>query len=218
MAVKAPTVRDETIDDVDAAVALLRLRKDIDPRRIIVVGHSLGATLAPRIAAGNASVSAIVMLAATARPLPSVAIEQIEYVMAMKGVPTPEQRSELEKLKHDAARAQAARPGDEGREFMNVPLSWWADLNVYDPVATSSALSIPVLVLQGGRDYQVTRADYELFHRGLTGRKNVEFHLFPELNHLFMSGAGVPGPAEYDVAGHIDIRVINAIADFARRF
>jgi len=58
LAVKAPTVNDETIDDVDRAVDLLRSWTEVDAGRIIVVGHSLGATVAPRIAARNAFVAA----------------------------------------------------------------------------------------------------------------------------------------------------------------
>jgi dipeptidyl aminopeptidase/acylaminoacyl peptidase len=44
------TVKEETIDDVVAAVALLGKTPGVDPRRIFVLGHSLGGMVAPRIA------------------------------------------------------------------------------------------------------------------------------------------------------------------------
>jgi uncharacterized protein len=40
--IKNLTVREETIDDALLAVKLLRSRSDIDPKRIFVLGHSLG--------------------------------------------------------------------------------------------------------------------------------------------------------------------------------
>jgi len=44
------TVKEETIDDALAAVALLHQTEGIDPARIFVLGHSLGGYLLPRIA------------------------------------------------------------------------------------------------------------------------------------------------------------------------
>jgi len=42
----------------------------------------------------------------------------------------------------------------------------------------------------------------------------VQVETFPALNHLFIAGAGKPGPAEYQTPGHVDGAVIGAIADF----
>ena len=157
------------------------------------------------------------MLVPAARPLLSVTVEQIEYIMSLKGAQTSEQKSHLEQLKRDAKRVEAARPGDEGPAFMNAPLSWWADLNVYNPVANAAALSLPILILQGGRDYHVTTADFDPFFKGLATRSNVSMRLFPALNHLFMTGAGVAGSGDYNSAGHVDVEAIQAIAEFARK-
>ena len=55
----------------------------------------------------------------------------------------------------------------------------------------------PMLILQGGRDYQVTTEDFENWKAALGGRKDVEFHLYPKLNHLFYEGEGILTPLEY---------------------
>ncbi|CAN5818315.1 hypothetical protein BH24ACI5_BH24ACI5_24340 [soil metagenome] len=47
------TVKDETIDDAIAAVQVLRSTPGVDPNRIVVLGHSLGGMLVPRIAAAG---------------------------------------------------------------------------------------------------------------------------------------------------------------------
>jgi hypothetical protein len=40
-----------------------------------------------------------------------------------------------------------------------VPAPYWLDLRDYQPVEAAATLDIPILILQGGRDYQATVAD-----------------------------------------------------------
>jgi pimeloyl-ACP methyl ester carboxylesterase len=63
------TVKEEAIDDAGAAVALLRNRTGIRANRIYVLGHSLGAMLAPRIAAADPAVAGLVLMAGPVRSL-----------------------------------------------------------------------------------------------------------------------------------------------------
>ena len=75
-------------------------------------------------------------------------------------------------------------------------------------------------MLQGERDYQVTRADYDGWVRALGGRANAKLKLYPGLNHLFERGEGPSTPAEYDRPGlHVAAEVISDVAAFvtARR-
>ena len=69
-----------------------------------------------------------------------------------------------------------------------------------------------MLILQGGRDYQVTRVEYDGWLKALSGRPNVAFKLYPSLNHLFMEGAGKSTPQEYDKRGPVSQTVIDDIA------
>jgi dienelactone hydrolase len=131
------TVHEEVIEDALAAVALLRARPEIDPRRIVVLGHSLGAMLAPRIAGEDAKIAAIIMLAPSARPLGAVVVEQMEYVASLAGPPDAPTRARLDALKAEAARADALKAGDSGPPIMNLPRSYWADLNAYNPAAAA---------------------------------------------------------------------------------
>jgi fermentation-respiration switch protein FrsA (DUF1100 family) len=72
---------------------------------------------------------------------------------------------------------------------------------------------MPLLVLQGGRDYQVTpEDDFALFQAALQDRANATLKLYPELNHLFIAGEGTPRPEEYNVAGHVSEEVVNDLA------
>jgi dienelactone hydrolase len=210
----ASTVREETMDDAVSAVALLRAHPEIDPGSIVILGHSLGGMLAPRIVEGGHGIAAAVLLAAAARPLPAIMVEQVEYLASLGGPPDEAAKKQLEQIKSDADRALAAKPGDAGPPIMGAPPAYWADLNTYDPAATAAKLSMPLLILQGGRDYQVTAEDLQRFRSALAGHPNVTIRDFPRLNHLFIAGEGKSRPDEYGIPGHVDVSVIDAIATF----
>src|SRR5205085_5456531 len=74
------TVNEEVVEDAKAAIELLSAEPRIDRRRIIVLGHSLGGTLAPRIAAEDPRTAGIVILAGAARPFEDLLVEQLRYL------------------------------------------------------------------------------------------------------------------------------------------
>jgi hypothetical protein len=74
-----------------------------------------------------------------------------------------------------------------------------------------------MLVLQGGRDYQVTSRDLDRFKAVLTGHTNATIREFPRLNHLFMTGDGKSRPEDYNRLAHVEAEVIEAIAAFVNR-
>ncbi len=76
----------------------------------------------------------------------------------------------------------------------------------------AATLSVPLLVLQGERDYQVTIDDFRRWQEALSGKANVELRTYATLNHLFMAGEGPSTPQEYDVPGHVAPEVVNDIA------
>jgi dienelactone hydrolase len=208
------TVREETVEDAVAAVALLRSRAEIDPSRVVVLGHSLGGTLAPRIAKDEPGIAALVIMAGAARPIYDLLIEQLEYIAALDGPPDAKALEEIAKVKSEAARARIAKADDNGPAILHAPPAYWADLNAYDAAATAGSLTLPMLILQGGRDYQVTAKDLDRFKVALAGHANVTIQEFPRLNHLFIAGDGKSRPEDYNRLGHVDAEVIEAVAAF----
>jgi dienelactone hydrolase len=208
------TVREETTDDALAAVALLAKRAEIDAGRIVIVGHSLGGMLAPRIAEGGTGIAAVVIMAGPTRPLPTIMVEQIDYIATLDGPADETAKNRIDAIKREAARAMAAQASDVGPMMLGAPAAYWADLNTYDPAAAAAKLSLPLLILRGGRDYQVTAADLQRFKTALAGHPNVTIREFPRLNHLFMSGDGKSRPEEYQKPAHVDAAVIETLAGF----
>jgi uncharacterized protein len=214
------TVKDETIDDALAAAALLQKTKGIDPKRVFILGHSLGGFLMPRIAlaAKPLGIAGFISLAGLTRPLEDTLIRQMTYLYGLAGnTLSDEDRKRLEDLKGQAARIKALGDADKGStvKLLGAMPSYWLDLVGYDPPETAKSVAKPMLFLQGGRDYQVTTEDLENWKKALGGRKDVEFRLYPKLNHFFYAGEGVLVPLEYmQKHGSVAPEVIEDIAAF----
>lgn len=212
------TPKEETIDDALAAVKLLGNHPEIDPGRIFVLGHSLGGTLAPRIGAASADVAGLVVLAGTARPLEDVILDQTTYLLGLQtGLSAAERTAQIDEVRGQVAKVKdpALSADTPAAELpLGIPAAYWLDLRGYDPPAAAAGLAKPVLVLQGGRDYQVTTADYDLWRAALAGRAGADFKLYPDLNHLFMTGSGKSIPAEYESVGHVAAPVVADIASW----
>ncbi len=102
------TVEDETISDARAAVALVATQPKVNPKQVFLLGHSLGAFLAPRIATGDLQIAGIVMLAANARPLEKIVLEQIHYLAAMNGTPTEAEQKSIDAAEEGAKQIESA--------------------------------------------------------------------------------------------------------------
>ncbi len=205
------TLEDEVIDDAIAAAELLRKHKDIDPKRVYVLGHSLGGTLAPYIAQKDGKLAGIVIMAGSARSILDLLEEQTEYIATLGGQPSEKDRQELDKLKQQLAAIRAGKTQDVTEPILSVPAVYWERLHKLDPAGVAAKLETPMLILQGGRDYQVTKKDFTLWKERLGNHKSVTLKLFDDLNHLFIAGQGPSTPAEYQQAGHVDEKVIGAI-------
>ena len=96
-----------------------------------------------------------------------------------------------------------------------VPASYWLDLRSYRPVEVAAALGRPMLLLQGGRDYQATITDdLAGWKSGLAHNPNVTITIYDPDNHLFFPGTGPSAPAEYERAQHMDPAVVADIASW----
>jgi len=209
------TVEDETISDARAAVALVATQPKVNPRQIYLLGHSLGAFLAPRIATGDSQIAGIVMLAANARPLEKIVLEQIHYLAAMNGTSTEAEQKKIEAAEDGAK--QIERPDlkpDDKIEFLGATMygAYWLDLRAYDPLKTAAKLKIPIFIAQGGRDYQVTPSNFQAWSDALANNRNVTLRIYPDLDHLFMHGTGASKPADYARPDHVSAEVVESIA------
>jgi dienelactone hydrolase len=209
-ALKNFTVADETVDDAAKAAALLRTQKEVDPAKVYVLGHSLGGYVAPRIADEDGKLAGLIIMAANVRPVEDLVIEQLQWMGA--------QQSAIDQAKAVQAKVKKLEPGDEDSPaVMGAPPTYWLDLKGYNPAEKAKTLGLPMLILQGERDYQVTMTDFGLWKAALGNTKGVTLKSYPSLNHLFVAGEGKSLPAEYNKPGHVDAAVVDEIATFVKR-
>lgn len=208
---------DETTDDAVAAIAALRAAPGIDPSRVYVLGHSQGGMLGPRIVARSAPVAGLILLAAPARPLLDILPEQNRYLFGADGTIEPAEQAFLDELagKIAAVRGGAAIAAKDTP--LGLPAGYWRAFETIDPVADAQAITTPILLLQGGRDFQVVTADWQRWHAALADDPRVTFKHYPALNHLGIAGEGAGTLAEYQVAGHVDAQLVADIADWIDR-
>ena len=206
------TVQDETIDDAIAAVNTLNESSFVDHSRIFTLGHSLGGMLAPRIGVQDHRIAGLMILAGPTRHLEDLMLEQTRYLANLSGLNQSEQLASLEQLVIKVKMLNISL----GEDILGAPKAYWADLATYDPVVTAESLHVPLLILQGKRDYQVTMTDFARWNETFFGNTSVTLKTYPTLNHLFITGTGVPTNIEYSVEGHVAEEVVVDIATWVK--
>ncbi|MEL7608582.1 MAG: alpha/beta fold hydrolase [Bacillota bacterium] len=211
----AITVNEESVQDAVAAFKLLASCDRIDPNRVFVLGHSLGGMLIPMIAEQTPDAAGYVMMAAPARKLQDLILEQYEYILSLD--PGEDAEQTLDKIREQvqAVNTLDANSDLTPDQLLGIPRNYWLNLNAYDPIKALQAVASPVLILQGERDYQVTMTDFNLFKDALQARADVKFISYPKLNHLFMAGEGEKStPEEYYTPSSVDSVPLNDIAQW----
>jgi len=207
------TVMEETVLDARLAVDVLRGQPEVAPDRVCLLGHSLGGMLAPRIAQGQTGVRAIIILAGTTRKLEDVMLDQIQYIAKLDGEVSKEEQAKIDAVSAEVERIKKLTPADrEKTSILGAGSAYWLDLNRYDAVALAQKVKKPILVLQGGRDYQVTMEDLKGWQEVKSNRPGVTVKVYPPLNHIFAAGKGTCTPQEYSNPSHVAQEVVRDIA------
>lgn len=195
------TVKEEVVDDALAAVKLLRRTAKIDSNRVFVLGHSLGGSVIPRIGLADPRIAGLIMMAGCGtEPMEAMVRRQLTYIASLNGPITADVQKTVDE------QAQAI--------LRNAPASYTDDLRGYLPQSAAMAMTLtaPMLILHGARDYQATREGFDTWKQTLSGKANAAFRLYPDLNHLFMTGVGMATPGEYTKPGNVAEAVVNDIA------
>lgn len=207
------TMSDDYVPHAVEAVRQLRSHDRVDPARVFVLGHSMGGKIAPRVAAAG-SVAGLVIMAGDTQPMHVAAVRVARYLASLD--PPRLDATALAAIEQQAARVAdpALSHSTPASELLfGYSGSYWLDVRGYDPVATAAALPLPMLILQGGRDYQVTvDDDLSGWQQSLGGRDEVTIRVIPADDHLFFAGEGRSTPSDYDVPAHVDGEVVNIIA------
>ncbi len=215
--VKNFTVNEETIEDAVLAAQLLLKTPNVNPKKVFVLGHSLGGYLIPRIGEKDRTIAGLISFAGVTRPLEDVIPEQYAYIFGLDGTISPAEQTQLDEVKKISAKIRSLKETDRasGEVYFGASAPYYLDLQNYNPPQVAAKLKQPMLILQGESDYQVTMQDFANWKNALGKRKNVVFKSYPKLTHAFAETTGdKPGPQDYDKPNHVNAQVIGDIADW----
>lgn len=209
----------ETVDDAIAAAIWAKTQPEIFADSIYVLGHSQGGLLAPRIAERTEGLAGIIIVAGLARAYEDAFIEQITYISSLTDSSNSSAQKQLADIKRQVDNVKKLGT-PEFNDTIPLPLGsprhYWEFANKYKPVEVAVKLTLPMLILQGERDYQVTMEDFGLWRLGLIKKKNAFFKSYPKLNHLLQEGSGKSTPFEYYRVSPVAGYVMDDITEFIR--
>lgn len=206
-------------DDTRAQIAYLRTRKEIDPRRIALLGHSEGGIIAPQIAATDPQLAAIVLLAGPALTGADISRAQLRESLAQQtGISEADKQKAI--AEQEAIIQAVLAGGDLSAYPPEVRLPWVKEFWSYDPLPTMKNVKQPVLILQGALDQQVTAEQAAMLEKTARagGNKDVTTQVFPMLNHLFLPSK-TGSPSEYNTLtdAAVPAQVLQTIGDWLQK-
>lgn len=200
-------------NDVRAAIAYLKTRKEIDYRLIGLVGHSEGGLIAPMVA-GDTDVAFIVLLAAPGVSGSQILLKQIELSTRSQGVDEEHVQREVRinrgilelfsqygedesfetRLKEYVISNNNIPQGVDEKEIIKMLVSrfrrpWMRYFVKYDPASSLKRIKCPVLALNGEKDVQVAADNLVVIEKAIRqgGNDNVTVKKIPNMNHLFQT-------------------------------
>jgi dienelactone hydrolase len=206
----------ETVEDAVAAFNFLKKQTGVDTNSIFIAGHSQGALCAPLIAKGCKNLKGLILLAAPARSLLEILPEQLDYIASLK-----KNISETEEANFNALKWQvknALKPDLNLKSKVSLPFNakpkyWLFDRN-YKVLDEAKKLGMPMLLLQGGRDYNVVKKDYDLWLLAMSDKSNFKSVFYDDLDHLFFEGKGMAKPEDVLKPNHVSPKITEKIAEF----
>lgn len=225
-------------DDAEALFRFLRKQPHINPRLVGMMGHSEGGAIAPMVAARNAKVAFVVMLAGQGCTGKEVLLQQNEAIFRQQGLsdsllllrlacmdslfslpnPTTESVKALlqrQGLTSSQREAIGMTKGFEYQMAQQLSTPWMQAFLRIDPKEYLPQVQCPLLAIGGGRDCQVLSGpNLEAIHKLTVHNPRVETYAPETLNHL-MQHCSTGAPSEYlFIEETVAPEVMRRVADF----
>ena len=189
------TVREEVIEDAVLASEMLKNDPRIDSENVFIIGHSMGAMLAPRIDAEGGNFKGLILMAGTLDTLEGVLFRQLEEMKNGKSKIMAWVASAQEKKFRKSFKNLYELSDEEAKKIPyagGVNLYYFKEMGEHRAADYLEKNEKPVLIMQGTKDLQVNvERDFGGYKRAFGERDNFSFRLYEGLNHCFV-------PALYD--------------------
>jgi len=192
---------DDYIDDIHAALRFLQAQPEVDPARIVFIGHGEGAYLATSLISQRDDLkTGLIVIGMSGRTIGKMLRDEFSGRMTEAGRPPAEinavlrkteritrallyNRSELLNEKFDES-----DPYDSVLRGLLTEMPRTVSLMVNDPLQALIAVRTPILILQGEKDLEVTLRDSGFLEEALKRTYHPDFTVktLPEMDHLLM--------------------------------
>ncbi|MBW3625846.1 MAG: alpha/beta hydrolase [Armatimonadetes bacterium] len=226
-------------DDALAGVKYLRGRKEIDPKRVGLYGHSEGGSVVPLAASRSKDVAFIVLAGASVLSADQIILSQVEAIAPTFGESPEQVRQNLEALRlafetlraekdDDAAKARLAkllkerqpnRPQEEAmRQYGGFFSPYFRFHLSHDQPATIRKVRCPILVVNGGKDLLILeKINLAPMKAALKGHPDATVKLLPNVNHMLQT-AVTGSPEEYNrIEETVSPEALKEITDWIRQ-
>jgi pimeloyl-ACP methyl ester carboxylesterase len=178
-------------EDARVVFKWLSQRKDIDSKRIVLVGHSEGAWVALLAASREKKFAAVVAIAGPSSTGAELILEQQQAALALSNLQPAEReaRVALQRQIHTAAMTGKGWEGVPENLRKQADTPWFQSVLAFDPANTIKNVRQPLLVVHGALDKQVPVAHAErlaTLARTVGDSKTVELTLVRGVNHLLV--------------------------------
>jgi uncharacterized protein len=229
--------------DVEAALAYLQTRKEVDKQQIGLIGHSEGGLIAPIVASRNKDVAYTVLLAGPGIRGSEILLMQQELIGRANGVPE-EELQEAQRVntiafgivleEQDQAAMETKLRAYLTEEYDKLPDSlredgmieqvmaqlntpWMLTFMRFDPATALQLVQCPVLALNGSKDLQVPAdANLAAIETALKtgGNRQITIVKLDGLNHLFQE-CTTGSPSEYlEIEQTFSPQALTAVSDW----
>ena len=209
-------------EDVRAVVQFLRKRKDVDPDRIVLFGHSEGGLIALQAASRDEDLAGVILAAAPSGTGGELILEQQQYLLGKMNLPDAERATRIDLQK----RIQAAVLGQGTWDDIPDPLKrqantpWFQSFLTFTPATVLPKVKQPLLILQGTIDRQVPAHHAERLAELARARKKVpadavQLVTLDGVNHLLVAAKTGELDEYPSLSGKaLDARVATATIDW----
>lgn len=202
-------------EDARRAYRTLLVQPEVDPDRIILVGHGEGGLRALAVAAGRGpSILGVALLGSPGRPYREVFLHQAEATFA-RLPPTLRKDAEAQQ----EAMLDAIARGEEAPPELRGQAQWMREVMAVKPESLVAQVEGALLIAQGGKDFEVDPAADSAALVGAARRQKKAYRVlrYPELDHLFKHEPEQSSPARYlEVDRRVDETFVADVVAWAR--
>jgi len=210
-------------EDQRAAVKFLMSRKDVDSKRIVLVGHGEGGLVSLMTAAAEKRVVAVVLLATPGVSGSDLVLQQQEHALAKLNISDAEKQARIAMQKRINEAALTGKGLDqftpEIRRQVDNPE--FQSLLALDPAKLVARVRQPILIVQGELDTQIAASNADRLAALTQARKPplpATVVKVPGVNHLLtMSVTGESDEYEKLPVKQVSPAVTSAVVDWLKK-